>query len=356
MQRALELAARGMNSTRPNPRVGCVITKDERILSEAWHERAGSPHAEVLALAAVGNDAAGATVYVTLEPCNHFGRTGPCTAALIAAGIKRVVFAVTDPNSHVAGGGAAALRAAGIEVQDGLLAQAATELNVGFFKRLQSGKPWVRIKIAASLDGRTALADGTSQWITATPAREDVQQWRARSCAVLTGSGTVSADDPRLTVRVAQQQPLRVILDSQLRTAPSARIFSEAGEILIFTQETRDSQRLARADELRRCGARIEMLPTTPLDLSAVLQRLAELEINELLIEAGPTLSGALLNHSLADELLVYLAPKVLGSHAKSMFDMPALTALTAAPRFKLCECLPLGEDLRVRWRSLERS
>jgi diaminohydroxyphosphoribosylaminopyrimidine deaminase/5-amino-6-(5-phosphoribosylamino)uracil reductase len=240
MQRALELAARGLASTHPNPRVGCVIARSGRIVGEGWHARAGEAHAEVMALATAGSEAAGATVYVTLEPCNHQARTPPCVDALLAARVARVVYAVADPNPRVAGRGAARLEVAGVNVAAGLMAAEATELNAGFFKRMRTGRPWVRVKLAMSLDGRTALASGASRWVSGEAARADVQQWRARSAAIMTGVGTVLADDPRLDVRLAEvaeepPRPLRVVLDSTLRTPPAARLFTVPGEVLIIT-------------------------------------------------------------------------------------------------------------------------
>ena len=261
MQRALTLAVRGLETTDPNPRVGCVIAQRGRIIGEGWHERAGEPHAEVAALRAAGSQAAGAAVYVTLEPCSHHGRTPPCVEALIAARVARVVIATDDPNPLVDGKGAAALRAAGIAVESGLLAQEATELNAGFFKRMRSGRPLVRVKLAMSLDGRTALANGESRWITGEAARADVHHWRARSSAILTGVGTVLADDPRLDVRLPgeaggpRRQPLRVVLDTELRTPAAARLFEMPGEVLILTGLTSPDN--ARAASLTARGARI---------------------------------------------------------------------------------------------------
>jgi diaminohydroxyphosphoribosylaminopyrimidine deaminase/5-amino-6-(5-phosphoribosylamino)uracil reductase len=353
MQRALALAGRGLNTTDPNPRVGCVIARGERIVGEGWHERAGEAHAEVAALRAAGAQAGGATVYVTLEPCSHQGRTAPCTLALTAARVARVVYAIGDPNPQVNGQGAAALTAAGITVQPGLLEAQARELNAGFFKRMQQGLPLVRVKLAMSLDGRTALADGTSQWLTGEAARADVQAWRARSSAVLTGVGTVLADDPRLTVRLgegrAARQPLRVVLDSRLRTPPGARLFGEGGEVLLLTTPgTLDETRAAALSER---GARIEILPSQGerLDLRAVFARLAELEANEVLIEAGATVAGAILRAGLADELLLYVAPKLLGPAARALVALPPPAALASAPGFAFLESQRIGEDLRLR-------
>ena len=354
MARALALAARGLETTDPNPRAGCVIARGERIVGEGWHERAGEAHAEVAALRAAGAQALGATAYVTLEPCAHQGRTAPCTLALTGARVSRVVYAVGDPNPQVNGKGAEALRAAGMTVQAGLMEREARELNAGFFKRMLTGRPFVRLKLAMSLDGRTALANGVSQWITGSAAREDVQAWRARSSVVLTGAGTVLADDPRLTVRAAsggaeRRQPLRAVLDTRLRTEPAARLLAEGGEVLILTAlEAVDE---SRAAALSARGARVETVPLAGarLDLAAVLERLGELEANEVLVEAGATLAGEFLRQGLADELLLYVAPRLLGPDARALVALPALTELKDAPAFTLIESIRLGDDLRLR-------
>ena len=346
MARALELAQRGNETTQPNPRVGCVIARDGQILGEGWHARAGEVHAEVAALIAAGGATAGATAYVTLEPCSHFGRTPPCADALIQARIKRVVFAVLDPNPQVSGGGALRLREAGVEVECGLLASEAEELNVGFLSRMRRGRPWVRVKLAMSLDGRTALANGESRWITGEAARGDVQQWRARSSAVLTGVGTVLADDPRLDVRRgdAQRQPLRVVLDSRLRTPPAARLLRKPGEALVFTAIDDPARRGA----LEQHGARIERLAEERIDLGRVLARLAALEMNEVLVEAGPTLAGAFMRDSLVDELLLYIAPVLLGHKARALMELPELVDLKDGRRFTMMDIRPMGADVRV--------
>ena len=356
MQRALSLAARGLASTDPNPRAGCVIARGERIVGEGWHERAGEAHAEVAALRAAASQAIGATVYVTLEPCSHQGRTAPCTLALIGARVARVVYAVGDPNPQVNGRGAEALRGGGITVETGLCESEARELNAGFFKRMQVGRPFVRVKLAMSLDGRTALADGTSRWITGEAAREDVQAWRARSSAVLTGVGTVLSDDPRLNVRLPAtarepRQPLRVVLDTHLRTPPGARLLATGGEVLILTALTGLDE--TRAAALSARGARVETLPAQGerLELPAVLERLGELEANEVLVEAGATLAGQILREGLADELLLYMAPKLLGPDARALVNLPPLRELKDAPAFGLIESHPVGADLRLRLR-----
>jgi diaminohydroxyphosphoribosylaminopyrimidine deaminase/5-amino-6-(5-phosphoribosylamino)uracil reductase len=297
-------------------------------------------------------------VYVTLEPCSHHGRTPPCVEALIAARVARVVYALDDPNPLVSGRGAAALRAAGIAVESGLMAPEAAELNAGFIKRMQHGRPLVRVKLAMSLDGRTALASGASQWITGEAARRDVQRWRARSSAVLTGIGTVLTDDPRLDVRLPQdpnagkrRQPLRIVLDTQLRTPSGARLLEGGGEVLILS--ALGAEENVRAAALTARGARIESLPLVAgrLGLEALLDRLGELELNEVLVEAGATLAGELLRAGLADELLLYIAPKLLGPAGRPLVALPELADIGAAPAFTLVDTLQLGEDLRLRLR-----
>jgi diaminohydroxyphosphoribosylaminopyrimidine deaminase/5-amino-6-(5-phosphoribosylamino)uracil reductase len=420
MARALELAERGAETAHPNPRVGCVIARGEQIIAEGWHERAGGPHGEAAALQALAANSsasssaraaadrsssldaavpqpqskpsspfaslnlADCTAYVNLEPCSHYGRTPPCADALIAARIGRVVYAIDDPNPQVAGKGATRLRAAGVNVSSGLLATEAEEINAGFLMRMRAGRPFVRVKMGTSLDGRVALANGKSQWITGEAARNDVQRWRARSSAVLTGIGTVLADDPQLNVRIpgAQRQPLRVILDSELRTPATARILDATAPTLIFTQTGSAAAEAALVAK----GATIErpkdprapipqaierpnaprapvpqafertQNPREPLapsiDLHAMLSRLGELGINEVLVEAGPTLSGAFVQGGLADELLLYMAPTFLGPQARPLFELPLLEDLQQAPRFRIIEQTLIGDDLRLRLRA----
>lgn len=377
MGRALALAERGLETTQPNPRVGCVLAQGRQIVGEGWHQRAGEPHAEVNALRAAGPRAAGATAYVTLEPCSHHGRTPPCAEALIAARVARVIFALEDPNPRVRGQGAQALRRAGIAVDSGLLAAEAAELNPGFLKRMRSGRPWVRVKLAMSLDGRTALADGASQWITGPAAREDVQHWRARSSAILTGIGTVLADDPQLTVRLpdpaaggSRPQPLRVVLDARLQTPLDARLLASMGTVLIMTgagAETGDSGFAARRAGLAARGAVIEDVPlaggdeqvagtgSARLSLPEVLDRLGRREVNELWVEAGARLAGQLLAQELIDELVIYLAPKVLGPRARPLLELEEVHDLRAAPGFAIMETRRIGEDLRLRLRPQHR-
>lgn len=382
MARALELATRGLETTHPNPRVGCVIAQGEEIVGEGWHERAGEPHAEVNALRAAGAKAVGATAYVTLEPCSHHGRTPPCVDALIAARVARVIFAAEDPNPRVSGKGADALRRAGIAAEPGLLAAEAAELNPGFLKRMRFGRPWVRVKLAMSLDGRTALANGASQWITGPAAREDVQHWRARSSAILTGIGTVLADDPRLDVRLAEPpsglprpQPLRVVLDARLQTPPDARMLATGGAVLIITvsghgDRGNDAALAARRAQLMERGAAIEAVSaagpgtaaalgtatgTARPSLPDVLDHLGRREINELWVEAGPTLAGALLEQSLVDEFILYIAPKLLGPQARPLVAMDEPRRLQDAPGFTVVETRQMGEDVRLRMRPQHR-
>ena len=347
MAQALQLAERGLYSTSPNPRVGCVLVKSNLLLAEGWHERAGEAHAEVHALRAAGELAQGATAYVTLEPCSHHGRTPPCADALIAAGVARVVIAMQDPNPQVAGQGMARLRSAGIEVECGLMEAAARALNPGFIARMTRGTPWLRSKIAMSLDGRTALNNGESQWITGAAARRDGHHWRARSCAVLTGIGTVLADDAQLNVRevATGRQPHRVVLDSALRMPLTARIL-HGGSTLIYTA-TQDAQKIAA---LQQAGAEVVVLPAVngQVDLTASLQDMATRGYNEVLVEAGRILNGALLQAGLVDELVLYLAPQLLGDRARGMAQLGELTQLDQRVELAWQDVRSVGKDLRV--------
>lgn len=349
MARALHLARRGLNTTSPNPRVGCVVVKDGAIIGEGWHERAGEPHAEIHALRAAGDAARGATAYVTLEPCSHHGRTPPCADALIAAGVARVVAAVQDPNPRVAGQGLEKLRAAGIAVECGLMEAAARELNLGFFMRMTRGTPWVRSKIAASLDGRTALANGASRWITGEDARRDVQRLRARSCAVLTGIGTVLADDPLLNVRepAGARQPLRAVADTALRTPPDASLLQAGGGAAVIYAAPGDADKVAA---LERAGAQVvdASAPEGGVDLAAVLRDLAARGCNEVLVEAGGTLNGALLQAGLVDELVLYLAPHLLGDMARGIARLGELTSLDQRIELEWRDVRHVGADLRI--------
>lgn len=350
MVRALALARRGLKTTTPNPRVGCVIAHGARIVGEGWHHRAGEPHAEALALRQAGEAARGATAYVTLEPCAHTGRTPPCADALIRAQVARVVLAQPDPNPQVAGKGAAKLRAAGIAVEAGLLQAEAWALNLGFFSRMVRARPWLRLKVAASLDGRTALANGESQWITGDAARRDGHRFRARACAVLTGIGTVLADNPRLDVRGIRctRQPVRVIVDSRLRTPPDAALFAGAAPVWIAHVAGANAEAGAR---LQAAGAQLLALPANregQVDLPALMQALAAREINEVHSEAGARLNGALLAAGLADEVLAYVAPVLLGDAARAACVLPQYAALAQAPRLHNALWRAVGEDMRL--------
>ena len=352
MRRALELAARGLYSTYPNPRVGAVLAHDNEIVGEGWHETPGQAHAEPNAIRNAGERARGATAYVTLEPCSHHGRTPPCVDALLAAGVKRVVYAIGDPDPRVNGRGARLLADAGVAVESGLMAREAEALNAGFLMRLRKGRPFVRLKSAASLDGRTALANGASKWITSEEARADVQHWRAQSGAVLTSAATVLADDPRLDVRInAPHQPLRVVLDRRRSLRKSARILAPPGDVLVFAAPT--ATRKAGAGEERLGAASVERLRVkrSHLDLAAVFARLGELQVNDVLVEAGPRLSGALFAAGLVDEWLLYVAPKLLGEGAKPLASLPRLTKLDAAPAFTVLDSKAVGPDIRLRLR-----
>lgn len=361
MARALQLARHGLYTTDPNPRVGCVLVHDGEPVGEGFHARAGEPHAERHALAAAGERARGATAYVTLEPCAHTGRTGPCAEALVEAGVARVVAAMTDPNPAVAGGGLAILRAAGIQVDVGLLEDEARALNPGFIRRMEAGRPWVRLKLAASLDGRTAMASGESQWITGAAAREDVQRLRARSSAVVTGAGTALADRPSLTVRPEQwqlagypegpvRQPLRVVLDSRLRTPPETPLISAAGQSLVLCAPGADP---AARRALETAGAEVQELPggATGIDLNAVLAELARRECNEVLFECGAGLAGALVREQLLDELVLYTAPVLLGSAARPLLALPEIERMNEQLRLERVDLRQLGDDLRLTLR-----
>jgi diaminohydroxyphosphoribosylaminopyrimidine deaminase/5-amino-6-(5-phosphoribosylamino)uracil reductase len=351
MARALQLAERGLYSTDPNPRVGCVLVRDGVVVGEGWHELAGGPHAEINALQQAGAQAAGATAYVTLEPCSHHGRTPPCSTALIAAGVARVVAAMQDPNPRVAGSGLQALQQAGIDTASGVLGAAAEALNPGFVKRMRTGLPWVRCKLAMSLDGRTAMASGESQWITGPDARRDVHRLRARASAILTGIDTVLADDPALTVRLeepaetAVRQPLRVVLDSRLRMPAAARLLGLPGETLLLTGDTQ----LEQHTRLARAGVTLATLPLQAgrLDLAAVLRHLGELELNEIHVEAGATLCGALLQAGLLDEVVVYMAPHLMGDAARGLFSLPGLERMAQRLNLRVTDIRAVGDDWR---------
>ncbi len=386
MARALQLAAQGLYTTHPNPRVGCVIVRaghmNDGIIGEGWHVRAGEPHAEVHALAQAGAHARGATAYVTLEPCCHHGRTAPCVDALVEAGVTRVVAAMIDPNPKVAGQGLARLAAAGIVTESGVLQAQAEALNAGFMMRMREHRPYVRCKLAMSVDGRTAMANGESKWITSAAARADVQRLRASSAAILTGIGTVLADDPALTVRMegVARQPLRVVLDSQLRLSPQARLLNAPGSVLIVTtvQDRARSARLVRenvavsvqparhdcmaapwhpaiAALLHPCTADAGGRATPGavaeggVDLTALMQMLAaEHEVNEVLVEAGPTLNGALLNAGLIDEVIIYMAPHLMGDAARGLFHLPGLQQMNQRIALDIQDIRAVGCDWRI--------
>lgn len=352
MARALALAERGRATTHPNPRVGAVVVRDGEVVGEGFHARAGEPHAEVLALRAAGARARGADLYVTLEPCCHHGRTPPCVDAVIAAGVKRVAAAMEDPNPQVAGKGLAALRVAGIETDVGLLETEAERLNRGFVSRMRRGRPWVTLKVAMSLDGRTALANGESRWISGEASRADVHRLRAEAGAVLTSVETALADDPELTVRLFQgeapvRQPDRILLDTQLRTPPIARLFAPgARRIAIAVRPPSD-----RVDALRALGVEVVLAGTTPegrVDPVSALATLGRMDVNEVLVEAGPRLSGALLAAGVVDELLLYVAPSLLGDDARGLAHLPGVTALAHRLQFQYVETRMLGLDLRI--------
>jgi diaminohydroxyphosphoribosylaminopyrimidine deaminase/5-amino-6-(5-phosphoribosylamino)uracil reductase len=386
MAHALRLAERGLYTTQPNPRVGCVIAHADDVVGEGWHQRAGEPHAEVFALGEAGARARGATAYVTLEPCAHHGRTPPCADALIAAGVARVVAACTDPNPKVAGGGLRGLTDAGIDVQTGLMLETARELNRGFFSRIERGRPWLRMKLAMSLDGRTALANGESKWITGEPARADVQRWRARSSAIMTGIGTVLADNPRLTVRFNSLSPdsvggegwgegaaspiattkstrlpltqpsppsglggegfnpLRVVLDRNLQTPQHAHVLDNSAPTLIL--HASGAAPTHAGFEHAECVA--VAAQEGHLDLHAVLRELATRGVNELQVEAGATLCGALFQHGLVDELLLYISPILLGDQARPLLALPSITDMAAGRRLRVVDQGKIGEDLRL--------
>ena len=360
MSRAIQLAWLGLYTTQPNPRVGCVIARGERVIAEGYHQQAGGPHAEIVALQQAGAQATGATAYVSLEPCSHQGKTPPCADALIEAGVARVVCAMQDPNPLVAGQGLEKLRQAGIEVECGLLQAGAEALNPGFIKRMQSGLPYVRAKLAMSLDGRTAMASGESQWITGDAARTDVHRLRARSSVILTGSGTVMADNPLMNVRLDAQQlglacephkPLRAVIDSELKSPPGSQIYLQSAETastLVFTHQHYSAH----------CGFAEEQLVTLhrgadKLHLHEVLRYLAELQANEVHVEAGSELCGALLEQKLLDELVIYMAPHIMGDSARGLFHLPGLSEMAQRIALKITEIRAVGSDWRITARPL---
>ena len=349
MARALQLARNGLYTTHPNPRVGCVLVRNNQIVGEGWHVRAGGDHAEIAALKDA-SDARGATAYVTLEPCSHHGRTPPCADALIRAGIKRVVAAMQDPNPLVSGKGLARLREAGIETACGILEDDARQLNRGFMQRMKTNRPLVRSKIAMSLDGRTALATGESKWITSSAARQDVHRLRAQSSAILTGINTVLADDPALTARIRENvlQPLRIVLDSRLQMPIDAQMARLPGRSLILTCSD-DQDKIAK---LGNAGFEIQRVPEKNgrIDLNAMLNHLGEQQVNEVLVEAGPFLNGALLNENRVDEWIVYMAPCVLGDKGRGLFTLPGITTMADKKMLTLTDVRQVGPDLKLTY------
>lgn len=352
MSQALQLAEKGLYSTSPNPRVGCVIVRDGKIVGSGWHVKTGQPHAEINALNIAGGAAQGATVYLTLEPCSHYGRTHPCAEALIKAKVAKVIIAMQDPNPLVAGKGTSLLKQSGINVLVGLMGEWAKDLNVGFVSRMTNNRPWVRMKIAASLDGKTALNNGVSQWITGEAARHDGHRLRARSCAILTGIGTVLEDDPQLSVRFIEtpRQPLRIIIDSRLKIPTTARVLRGEGELIFTTTDNKE-----RISALKEVGARPIILPNEKgkIDLAGLMQILADFEINELLVEAGNRLSSAFISEGLVDELIIYLAPHLIGNRAMGMLQLPELTDLSEKYNLKIKDLRMVGEDIRIMSRFL---
>lgn len=358
MARALQLAARGQWTAAPNPCVGCVLVRDGVCIAEAWHVRAGEPHAEILALQAAEGGAAGATAYITLEPCSHYGRTPPCADALIEAGIARVVAAATDPNPRVAGGGLERLRDSGVAVAAGLMAAESERLNAGFFRRMRAGRPYVRAKLAASLDGRTAMASGESRWVTGAPARRDVHRWRAASGAVVTGVDTVIADDPALTVRDVDgdyRPPRRVVIDTDLRTPVDARLLTdERGVVLVHggTMPAREAERVHAGAELWQVapGEEGHVRP------DAVLAALADADVNDVWVEAGSRLTGAWLQAGAVDELIVYMAPHFMGHEAQPLLTLPGLATMSDRLSLRRQDARWVGEDLRLTLSLREQS
>ena len=352
MAEALRLAEQGLYTTEPNPRVGCVVVKDGQIVGRGFHKKAGEAHAEVLALQEAGGDAKGATLYVTLEPCSHQGKTAPCADAVAAAGIKRVVAAMGDPNPKVAGHGFEKLKRAGVAVVSGLMEAQAAALNPGFISRMTRGRPWVRSKLAVSLDGRTALATGQSKWISGEAAREDVHRWRARSSAVLTGIGTILADDPNFSVRLAGEwrQPLKVVVDTNLSTPPNAKLLQQNAEQVYFATAVDDPE---EQEAILNTGASIQVFPEKRgfMDLKAILESLIELECNEVLVEAGSGMNGALLEAGLLDEFIIYIVPCLMGDTARGMFSLPPLTSLEERRELQITDMRMLGNDLRLMLR-----
>lgn len=363
MAKAVQLAQRGLCTTSPNPRVGCVLSKNGQVIADGWHQQAGDKHAEIEALTQAGEYAQGATAYVTLEPCSHHGKTPPCADALIEAGVTRVVAAMVDPNPKVAGSGLKKLHDAGIDVAWGLLEEASQALNPGFIKRMLHQQPLVRLKMASSLDGRTAMASGESKWITGPAARADVQRWRAQSCAIIMGVDSVLKDDPSMTVRQSDwlgeqpelwktqaiRQPLRVVLDSQLRIPLQAKLLQQPGSTLIATTQHGIDTQAGKLKQLKKQGHEIIISPDTQhIHLPDLLHKLADRDINEALVETGPTLAGAFIQANLVDEMIFYIAPKLMGHAAKPLLQLPGLDHMSDCLQFKFKDIRQVGEDLRI--------
>jgi len=348
MAQAFRLAEKGLYSTDPNPRVGCVIVKNDKIIGEGWHQKAGEAHAEVNALNEAGNDAKGATAYVTLEPCCHQGKTPPCTDALIKAGIHRVVAAMQDPHDKVAGKGLKLLQASGIDTQVALMQAQAEALNPGFIKRMKSGRPFVRAKLAMSVDGRTAMASGESKWITSDAARADVQHWRARSSVIMTGVGTVLADDPSMTARIdgVEEATTRVVIDSNLSMSEKAKLLSVPGNTIVMTTCDEDDE----ITRLQNAGAEVIEVPSHhgSVNLGAVLDELAKEQVNEVLLETGATLSGAMLQAGLIDEMIIYMAPVLMGSEARPLFNLPGMASMQQKISLDISDIRSFGKDIRI--------
>lgn len=349
MAHALQLAEKGLDTTTPNPRVGCVITRNNQVVGSGWHEQAGAAHAEINALAVAGEKARGATVYVTLEPCCHQGRTPPCVEALIRAAVARVVIAMEDPNPLMSGSGIETLKQVGIAVQSGLLQEQARALNPGFVKRMQHGKPWVRLKTAVSLDGKTALNNGQSQWISCEAARIDGHRWRARSCAILTGIGTILADDAQLTVRhiSASRQPKKIIVDNRLDIPLNASVL-QGEDVFIFTASTEETSKTNILEKMGTTQVIVFEGSGARVNLDRMMTTLAKLGMNEILVEAGSRLGGALIQDGLVDELIIYMAPSLLGSNAKGMFQLPELASLQHKTALNIEDVRMIGSDVRI--------
>ncbi len=350
MLEAIHLAKKGWFTTAPNPRVGCVLVKDNQVISRGWHQTAGEEHAEICALRNASSSVKGATAYITLEPCSHFGKTPPCCDALIEAGIKRAVIAMQDPNPLVSGQGIKRLKDAGMEVEVGVLEKSAQQINEGFIHRMQTGKPFIRCKMAMSFDGRTAMESGESKWITSADARSDVQKLRAQSSAIITGIGTVLADDPSMTVRddnfYSHRQPHRIILDSQLQIPLTAKILQHAEYCIIFTADNADSEKLNALNDM---GATIFKVAKheNGLCLNSILDKLALLEMNDVLLEAGETLAGAFLSAQLINELIIYMAPKLMGNKAKALFALPQINVMQDSLQLEIKSVRQIGVDLK---------